>query len=47
MTYAAWTKGTAALLVAIRDAARAHGVDDALRDEWAGLGRIAADDRDL
>lgn len=35
MTYAAWTKGTAALLVAIRDAARAHGVEDALRDEWA------------
>jgi len=35
MTYAAWTKGTAALLVAIRDAARAHGVEDALHDEWA------------
>jgi 3-hydroxyisobutyrate dehydrogenase-like beta-hydroxyacid dehydrogenase len=35
MTYAAWTKGTAALLVAIRDAARTHGVEDALRDEWA------------
>jgi 3-hydroxyisobutyrate dehydrogenase-like beta-hydroxyacid dehydrogenase len=35
MTYAAWTKGTAALLVAIRDAAHAHGVEDALRHEWA------------
>jgi 3-hydroxyisobutyrate dehydrogenase-like beta-hydroxyacid dehydrogenase len=35
MTYAAWTKGTAALLVAIRTTARAHGVDDALLEEWA------------
>jgi 3-hydroxyisobutyrate dehydrogenase-like beta-hydroxyacid dehydrogenase len=35
MTYAAWTKGTAALLVAIRETARAHGVDDALLHEWA------------
>jgi 3-hydroxyisobutyrate dehydrogenase-like beta-hydroxyacid dehydrogenase len=35
MTYAAWTKGTAALLVAIRETARTHGVDDALLDEWA------------
>jgi 3-hydroxyisobutyrate dehydrogenase-like beta-hydroxyacid dehydrogenase len=35
MTYAAWTKGTAALLVAIRDTARAHGVDDELLGEWA------------
>jgi 3-hydroxyisobutyrate dehydrogenase-like beta-hydroxyacid dehydrogenase len=35
MTYAAWTKGTAALLVAVRATARAHGVDDALQDEWA------------
>ena len=35
MTYAAWTKGTAALLVAIRATARAHGVDDALLEEWA------------
>ena len=35
MAYAAWTKGTAALLVAIRATARAHGVDDALLDEWA------------
>jgi 3-hydroxyisobutyrate dehydrogenase-like beta-hydroxyacid dehydrogenase len=35
MTYAAWTKGTAALLVAIRETARAHGVDDALLNEWS------------
>jgi 3-hydroxyisobutyrate dehydrogenase-like beta-hydroxyacid dehydrogenase len=35
LTYAAWTKGTAALLVAIRAVARAHGVDDALLAEWA------------
>jgi 3-hydroxyisobutyrate dehydrogenase-like beta-hydroxyacid dehydrogenase len=35
MTYAAWTKGTAALLVAIRETARAHGVDDELVAEWA------------
>jgi 3-hydroxyisobutyrate dehydrogenase-like beta-hydroxyacid dehydrogenase len=34
MAYAAWTKGTAALLVAIRATARAHGVDDALLAEW-------------
>ena len=35
MTYAAWTKGTAALLVAVRATARAYGVDDALLEEWA------------
>ena len=35
MVYAAWTKGTAALLLAIRDVARAEGVEAALRDEWA------------
>jgi 3-hydroxyisobutyrate dehydrogenase-like beta-hydroxyacid dehydrogenase len=35
MTYAAWTKGTAALLVAIRATAHEHGVDDALLHEWA------------
>jgi 3-hydroxyisobutyrate dehydrogenase-like beta-hydroxyacid dehydrogenase len=33
--YAAWTKGTAALVLAIRDFARAEGVDDALLAEWA------------
>jgi 3-hydroxyisobutyrate dehydrogenase-like beta-hydroxyacid dehydrogenase len=34
MAYAAWTKGTAAMLLAIRDAARAAGVEDALLAEW-------------
>lgn len=34
MAYAAWTKGTAALILAIRDLAEAEGVGDALRDEW-------------
>ncbi|HEU0304439.1 MAG TPA: DUF1932 domain-containing protein [Gaiellaceae bacterium] len=34
MTYAAWTKGTAALLLAIRAVARAEGVEDALLAEW-------------
>jgi len=35
MAYAAWTKGTAALLLATRALARAEGVQDALLDEWA------------
>jgi 3-hydroxyisobutyrate dehydrogenase-like beta-hydroxyacid dehydrogenase len=35
MTYAAWTKITAALLVSIRGAARDLGVEDALVAEWA------------
>jgi 3-hydroxyisobutyrate dehydrogenase-like beta-hydroxyacid dehydrogenase len=35
MSYAAWTKGTAALLLAIRALARAEGVEDALLAEWA------------
>jgi uncharacterized protein DUF1932/F420-dependent NADP oxidoreductase-like protein len=35
MTYAAWTKGTAALLLAVRAAARAEGVEEALLAEWA------------
>jgi 3-hydroxyisobutyrate dehydrogenase-like beta-hydroxyacid dehydrogenase len=35
MCYAAWTKGTSALLLAIRAAAAAHGVDAALLAEWA------------
>ena len=30
MAYAGWTKGTAALLLTMREAARAHGVEDAL-----------------
>lgn len=34
MTYAAWTKGTAALLIAIGELARAEGVEDALLEEW-------------
>ena len=35
MTYAAWTKTTAALLVSIRDTAAAYGVDADLASEWA------------
>jgi hypothetical protein len=34
MCYAAWTKGTSALLLAIRAAAAAHGVEAALAAEW-------------
>ena len=34
MTYAAWSKGTAALLLAIRDVARGNGVWDDLQAEW-------------
>ncbi|MDT5092250.1 MAG: hypothetical protein QOH60_1613 [Mycobacterium sp.] len=34
MTYAAWTKTTAALLVSIRRTAAAYGVDDDLVNEW-------------
>ena len=33
--YAAWTKGTAALLLTIRALAAAEGVEDALLAEWA------------
>ena len=35
MAYAAWSKGTAALLLAIRDVARHYGVDEELASEWA------------
>ncbi len=43
MTYAAWTKISAALLVATRDAARALDVEDVLRAEWAtSLPELAA-----
>ncbi|HEX6527193.1 MAG TPA: DUF1932 domain-containing protein [Streptosporangiaceae bacterium] len=35
MAYAAWTKGTAALLLATRALARAEGVEDTLLAEWA------------
>jgi 3-hydroxyisobutyrate dehydrogenase-like beta-hydroxyacid dehydrogenase len=34
MAYAAWTKGTAAMLIAIRDLARAERVEAALAEEW-------------
>jgi 3-hydroxyisobutyrate dehydrogenase-like beta-hydroxyacid dehydrogenase len=34
MVYAAWSKGTGAMLLAIRAAARAHGVEEVLLDEW-------------
>ncbi|WP_431879748.1 DUF1932 domain-containing protein [Amycolatopsis sacchari] len=34
MTYAAWTKGTTALLLAVRAAARSLGVEDELVEEW-------------
>ncbi len=35
MSYAAWTKGTAALLLALRATAQAHGVEQPLLAEWA------------
>jgi hypothetical protein len=35
MTYAAWTKTTAALLVSIRHTAVGYGVDGDLVNEWA------------
>ena len=34
MAYAAWTKGSAALLLATMETARGHGVEAALRGEW-------------
>jgi len=34
MAYAGWTKGSAALLLAIRALARAEGVEDTLLEEW-------------
>lgn len=34
MAYAAWTKGTAALLLDVRALARAQGVEQELLDEW-------------
>jgi 3-hydroxyisobutyrate dehydrogenase-like beta-hydroxyacid dehydrogenase len=34
MAYAAWTKGTAALLLAVRALARAEGVEETLLAEW-------------
>jgi len=35
MAYAAWTKGSAALLLAALGSAQANGVEDALRAEWS------------
>jgi 3-hydroxyisobutyrate dehydrogenase-like beta-hydroxyacid dehydrogenase len=35
VAYAAWTKGSAALLLAVRAFARSEGVDVTLTDEWA------------
>jgi 3-hydroxyisobutyrate dehydrogenase-like beta-hydroxyacid dehydrogenase len=35
MAYAAWTKGTAAMLLAIRELARSEGVEEALLAEWS------------
>jgi 3-hydroxyisobutyrate dehydrogenase-like beta-hydroxyacid dehydrogenase len=35
MAYAAWSKGTAALLIATREVARHFAVDEALAAEWA------------
>jgi 3-hydroxyisobutyrate dehydrogenase-like beta-hydroxyacid dehydrogenase len=35
MVYASWTKGSAALLLAVLATARAEGVDDALIREWS------------
>ena len=34
MAYAAWTKGSSALLLAARALAQAEGVEDTLQDEW-------------
>ncbi len=35
MAYAAWTKGTSALVLAIRALAASEGIEDALLEEWA------------
>jgi 3-hydroxyisobutyrate dehydrogenase-like beta-hydroxyacid dehydrogenase len=49
MTYAAYTKGLSALLIALRETARANGVDEYLLEEWAisqpelaGISELAA-----
>lgn len=34
MVYAAWTKGSAALLLAIEQTASANGIADVLHEEW-------------
>jgi 3-hydroxyisobutyrate dehydrogenase-like beta-hydroxyacid dehydrogenase len=46
MAYAAWTKGSAALLLAIRELARAEAVEPALLEEWR-LSLPALEDRSL
>jgi 3-hydroxyisobutyrate dehydrogenase-like beta-hydroxyacid dehydrogenase len=46
MAYAAWTKGTAALVLASRALARAEGVEDVLLGEWA-LSQPGLDDRSV
>jgi 3-hydroxyisobutyrate dehydrogenase-like beta-hydroxyacid dehydrogenase len=40
MAYAAWTKGSGALLLAAHAAAEAYGVGDALDAEWKDLGLL-------
>jgi 3-hydroxyisobutyrate dehydrogenase-like beta-hydroxyacid dehydrogenase len=44
MAYAAWTKGSAALLLATRATAEAHGVGEALLEEWR-LSQSGLEDR--
>ncbi len=44
LAYAAWTKGTAALVLAARGLARAEGVEDVLVAEWA-LSQPGLDER--
>ena len=39
MAYAGWTKGSAALLLAVRGLARAEGVEDVLLAEWGSPSR--------
>ena len=47
MCYAAWTKGSAAMLLAIRATAEAEGVSAALTDEWAlSMPGLEADSED-
>ena len=38
MAYAAWTKGSAALIIAAHQLAEALGVEDALDEEWRAAG---------
>jgi len=44
MAYGAWTKGTAALILAIREFAREEGVEDTLLAEW-GLSQPKLEER--